>query len=156
MNCFSHQQCWFCKIWGYHTSANKDLSLHMPLYQFVVTDISEELTASHLQGQRSLRLKKWGSTVLKQKIWSFTNVHQATVTLSTSSLLIKILVKWETGWSLTQSQKSTGRTATYSGLLYMKDIDWGTCAKRNSVLTLVYEYHHLRVGWVVAEVATVC
>jgi hypothetical protein len=33
----------------------------MPLYQFVVADISEELTASHLQGQSSLRLKNKGS-----------------------------------------------------------------------------------------------
>lgn len=103
---FSHQQCWFCKIWGYHTSANEDLSLHMPVYQFVVTDISEELAASHLQGQRSLRLKNWGSIAVKQ-IWTFTIVHQLTVTLSTSSLLIKILVKWETGWSLAQNQRNT-------------------------------------------------
>jgi hypothetical protein len=127
----------------------------MPLYQFVVTHISEEFAASYLQGQRSLRLKNRGSIVLKQKVWTFTNVHQPTVTLSTSSLLIKILVKWETRCSLTQSQ-SIGRTATHSALLYMKGTDRGTCAKCNSILTLVYEYHHLRVGWVVAEVATVC
>jgi len=56
----------------------------------------------------------------------------------------------------TESEKHTGRTATYSALLCMKDINRCTCAKCNSVLTLVYEYHHLRVGWVVAEVATVC
>jgi hypothetical protein len=34
---------------------------NMPLYQFVLTDISEELTASHLQGQSSLRLKNRGN-----------------------------------------------------------------------------------------------
>jgi hypothetical protein len=155
MNFFSHEQCLFCKIWGYHTSANEDLSLDITLYQFVVTDISGELAASHLQGQRSPRLKNRGSIVLKQEIWTFTSIHQPTVTLSTSSLLIKILVKWETGWSFTQSH-STGRTTTHSTLIYVKGTEWGTCTKCNTILTLLYEYHHLRAGWVVVEVATVC